>query len=84
MSKSPHRTSDDDIRANLGVLSDIDKRWIEATEKKKDNKTGSFMPDRIRMNKREFKEHVKSKGRAEHQKLKRGKGTYRGAKIQVI
>ena len=84
MDESLHRKTDDDIRANLGILSNIDKRWKEATEARGDYKDTSFMPDKIRMTKREYKEHLKSKGRAEHKKLKVGKGTYRGAKIQVI
>ena len=79
-----YRTSDDDIRANLGVLSDVDKRWNEERTKTVENKTGHGMPERIRMSKREYKEHLKSKGRTEHKKLRVGKGTYRGAKIQVV
>jgi hypothetical protein len=80
-----YRKTDDDIRANLGVLSDVDKRWNEETNQLVEaGGEGSFMPDKIRMSKREYKEHLKSKGRAEHKKLKVGKGTYRGAKIQVI
>ena len=80
-----YRKTDDDIRANLGVLSDVDKRWREeATQLAEVGGEGSLMPHKVRMTKREYKEHLKSKGRTEHKKLKRGKGTYRGAKIQVI
>ena len=77
------RESDDDIRANLGILSDVDKRWIEMTEARGNHKHTSFMPDKIEMTKREYKEHMRSKGEAEHKKLKMGRGTYRGALIKV-
>ena len=69
--------TNDDIRANHGVLGRLDKRWRDSVDKV------DRMPHGFRMTKREHDEYVKQLGRNEGKKAKKGRATYNGAKMIV-
>ena len=75
--KHLHAVTDDDIKANHGVLRRLDKRWRDNVVK------SDRMPHGFRMTKREKKEYVKQLGRNETKKARYGKATYRGARMIV-
>ena len=65
------------------ILRGVDKRWKKQV--KTDPKhTGSHMPHKMEMTRKEFDAHKSTLGKSQHRKITRGLPLYRGAKIKVI